>query len=177
MLDSRRRSCWLHPHHPDPEGKQLRHVVDTLKKQAEEWPAYAKYPDMGVFWDWGSIYQKDPALFDARETPEAKPEAERAAFEQALKDKTAFYGGEAYEQSRSAEQKAAFGRALTQTMDVWYAHQMIITIFVTKMPEGFEGRTYEDRGWTVCAGLHLWKRGLPPSHCVLSSLVTYRAVL
>ena len=154
MLDSRRRSCWLHPHHPDPEGKQLRHVVDRLKEQAEEWRR-SDYSDMGVFWDWGSIYQKDPALFDARETPEAKPEAERAAFEQALKDKTAFYGGEAYEQSRSAEQKAAFGRALSQTMDVWYAHQMIITIFVTKMPEGFEGRTYEDRGWTVCAGLHL----------------------
>ena len=32
------------------------------------------FPDMGVFMDWASIHQKDPALFDASETPEAKPE-------------------------------------------------------------------------------------------------------
>ena len=70
---------------------------------------------------WCSIYQKDPARFDARETPEAKPEAERAAFEADLAAKLKFYGGAAYEASRTPEQKAAFGRALDGTMDVWCA--------------------------------------------------------
>ena len=103
---------------------------------------------MGVFLDWCSIYQKDPALFDAAETPEAKAEgAERAAFVADLKAGRAFYGGVAYEESRTAEQKAAFRRALHDTMDVWYAHQMIVTVFVTRLPAGFSGRTYEDRGW------------------------------
>ena len=98
--------------------------------------------------DWASLFQKDPALFDAAETPEVKAEgAERAAFVAELKAGRAFYGGAAYEESRTAEQKAAFRRALHDTMDVWYAHQMIVTVFVTVLPAGFAGRTYEDRGW------------------------------
>ena len=76
-------------------------------------------------------------------------EEERPAFLAALTEKRAFYGGAQYEESRTAEQKAAFRRALEDTMDVWYAHQGIIAIFVTQMPEGYEGRTYEARGWTA----------------------------
>ena len=75
---------------------------------------------MGVFLDWCSIYQKDPALFDARETPrgqargrpKAKPEgAERDAFVEELNTGRAWYGGAAYENSRSADEKVAFRRA------------------------------------------------------------------
>ena len=33
-------------------------------------------------------------------------------------------------------------------MDVWYGHQMIVTVLVTRMPDGFAGRSYESRGWT-----------------------------
>lgn len=76
---------------------------------------------MGVFWDWASLHQKDPELFDASETPEGKPAAERASFEEDLKAKRKCYGGEAYEASRSSEQKAAFSRGLSDTMDVWCA--------------------------------------------------------
>ena len=112
-------SCWLEAKHPDANGEQLRHIVDTLEKRAGQWREF--FDDMGVFWDWGSMYQKDPALFDARETPEAKPEAERPAFLQALKDKTAVYGGDKYEQSRTPLEKEAFSRALLDTMDVWCA--------------------------------------------------------
>ena len=117
--------CWLAPEHPDAAGEQLRHVVDTLEKHAAGrfqhkgtggqiyQPGWREFfPDMGVFWDWGSIYQKDPVLFDASETPEAKPEAERPAFLAALAEKRAFYGGAQYEESRTEEQKAAFRRAL-----------------------------------------------------------------
>ena len=104
-------------------------------------------------------------------TPEAKPEAERAAFEDDLKAKRKFYGGEAYEKSCSPEVRCSMhvpmgrnalsqlnthltnrgralrvcvcvaaagegrlGRGLEETMDVWYAHQMIATIFVTWLP-------------------------------------------
>ncbi len=125
--------CWLTAAHPDEKGEQLRHVAAVLKVEQQRegvldqygnrhTPGYREFfADMGVFWDWCSIYQKDPALFDAAETPEAKPEAERAAFEADLAAKLKFYGGAAYEASRTPEQKAAFGRALDGTMDVWCA--------------------------------------------------------
>ena len=167
--------CWLEAKCPDGTAEQLRHIIKTLQPHAEEWREF--FPDMGVFMDWGSLFQKDPALFDASETPEAKPEAERAAFEDDLKAKRKFYGGEAYEKSRSPEvrclhtcalcfectlpivcthltkrcalrvcvrvllqEKAAFGRGLEETMDVWYAHQMIATIFVTWLPEWYTSK-------------------------------------
>ena len=93
--------CWLEARCPDSTAEQLRHIIETLQPHAKEWREF--FPDMGVFMDWGSLFQKDPALFDASETPEAKPEAERAAFEDDLKAKRKFYGGEAYEKSRSPE--------------------------------------------------------------------------
>ena len=65
-----------------------------------------------------SIFQKDPRLFDANETPDAHPEGPaRDAFVQELKDKTKFYGGEAYEQSRTPAEKEAFTYALHETME------------------------------------------------------------
>jgi hypothetical protein len=47
--------------------------------------------------------------------------------------------------SRTTEQYASFRRALTGTMDLWYAHQGIIVLFVTQLPEGSEGvRAYDE---------------------------------
>lgn len=76
------------------------------------------FREMGVFLDWGSLYQKDPSLFDANETPDAKPEGseEREAFLQGLSGGSRFFGGAAYERSRSPEEKAAFARALHATV-------------------------------------------------------------
>ena len=74
---------------------------------------------MGVFLDWASVYQKDPSLFDPNETPDAKPAEERKAFVQALAEKTKFFGGSRYEESRSPEEKAAFVRALHTTVRCW----------------------------------------------------------
>ena len=104
------------------------------------------FDDMGVFWgasafariqaarrkipfdtrvsascnaDWASLFQKDPALFDPNETPEAKaPGKSRMAFEAALRDNNKFYGGKAYEDSRNSEQKKKFRFALRHTMDL-----------------------------------------------------------
>ncbi|CAK0818530.1 unnamed protein product [Prorocentrum cordatum] len=139
--------CWIEARHPDAEGKQIEHIVKTLEPHAEKWREF--FPDMGVFIDWCAIYQKDPELFDERETPEAKQAgAEAAAFIEALGAGRAFYGGTAYEESRTPAEKAAFRRALHETMDVWYAHQMITTLFATQLPHGYTGRAYERRGWT-----------------------------
>ena len=52
------------------------------------------------------------------------------------------HGGE-----RTAEQDAAFHRALNGTMDLWYAHRLITKVFVTELPRDFVGDSYEQRGW------------------------------
>ena len=72
--------CWDTPPHPDPSGKQVATVAAALER---EMPEYAKmgFTEMGVFWDWAALYQKDPEYFQETETPEAKPEGpEREAF-------------------------------------------------------------------------------------------------
>ena len=149
--------CAQAPQNPDETGEQLRHIVDVLRKHAKangqrHTPGWRDFfPDMAVFLDWGSLHQKDPRLFDPTETPDAQPEAERSAFVAELKAGRRFYGGEAYEKSRSAAEYAAFKRGLHDTMDVWYSHKMIVTLFVTKLPEWYTAsdlaRVYADRGW------------------------------
>ena len=66
--------CWLEPHHPDATGEQLRHIIETLEPHAMEWREF--FPDVGCFWDWGSLYQKDR---HGDRTPD-----EAAAFKRAL---------------------------------------------------------------------------------------------
>ncbi|EOD22485.1 hypothetical protein EMIHUDRAFT_240249 [Emiliania huxleyi CCMP1516] len=124
--------CWLEAAHPDREGRQLQLLSRKLRGlyggrgllgACREYG----FSDMGVFLDWSSGYQKDPALF-----------AERRA----------------YEASRSGEQKAAFGRMLENTMDLWYAHASVTVVLLTQLPDelpaGFDrSRTYDTRGWTT----------------------------
>jgi len=100
---------------------------------------------------WWSIYQKDPALFDEKETPLAKPEgAERVAFQEDLKAGRAHYGGEAYDKSRSAAETEGFRYALHETMDLWYAHQGTTVYMLTKLPVGSSRKVgYADSGWTT----------------------------
>ena len=51
---------------------------------------------------------------------------------------------------RTPEQYESFKRALTTTMDLWYAHSGTVVFFVTALPEGTTGvRPYKDRGWTT----------------------------
>ena len=141
--------CWLTAAHPDPEGKQLATIAAMMEKEQAKY-AQAGFSDMGVFWDWLSIYQKDPKLFDATQVPEAMPEAERPAFIEGLKTKRTFYGGEAYENSRSEDENKGFRYALHETMDLWYAHQGTAVYMLTKLPENSTRKTsYADSGWTT----------------------------
>ncbi|EOD12687.1 hypothetical protein EMIHUDRAFT_213472 [Emiliania huxleyi CCMP1516] len=124
--------CWLEAAHPDREGRQLQLLCRKLRGLyggrglLGACRAYG-FSDMGVFLDWCSGYQKNPALF-----------AERRA----------------YEASRSGEEKAAFGRMLENTMDLWYAHRSVTVVLLTQLPDelpaGFDrSRTYDTRGWTT----------------------------
>ena len=49
--------CWLTPDHPDPEGKQLATIAAQLERETEKYGKF--FSEMGVFWDWPSLYQKD----------------------------------------------------------------------------------------------------------------------
>ena len=97
-----------------------------------------------------SLFQKDPALFDPNETPDAKPDSEQAAFINDLKARRKFFGGAAYEASRTDEEKEAFQFALTETMDLWYSHQGTTVYMLTILPEGtLRTVGYDDSGWTT----------------------------
>ena len=149
--------CWDTAPHPDPSGKQLATVAAALKKEMVKYKRaggiFKGFSEMGVFWDWASIYQKDPTLFDESETPNAKPEGpERDAFIAGLKAEpsTNFYGGEAYDKSRTPDEIEGFRYALHQTMDLWYAHQGTAVYMLTQLPDGSARKVgYADSGWTT----------------------------
>jgi hypothetical protein len=92
---------------------------------------------------WASLSQKDPALWhpccggSTFVVPEARCEAEKAA-------------AQAYEASRTVEEKEGFNKALHETMDLWYAHQGTTVYMLTNLPEGCTRKVgYEDSGWTT----------------------------
>ena len=146
--------AWETSVHPDPRGANLLLLVDAIKR-AQTTPE--KDPDgqdvillpssLAVFFDFCSLFQRDPTLFEASETPEAKEEGEeRDAFIAALKAKTAFYGGEAYDKSRSEAEGRPFKAAL-DNMEVWYAHAGTTVVLLTETPEGSSAVAYLLRGW------------------------------
>ena len=102
---------WLTREHPDPSGEQLRQVAEVLFEQQIELYGTV-FEDMGVFIDWSSLHQPDPATgtllpaeLDSRE------------------------------------------RALKNTMDIWFAHSCIATVFITRPPAGVDARPADERGW------------------------------
>ena len=55
-----------------------------------------------------------------------------------------------YEESRTLKEKEAFGHALHNTMDLWYAHQGTTVYLLTQLPEGTQRKLgYDDSGWTT----------------------------
>ena len=135
--------CWETAAHPDPEGKQLATIAAMMEQEQAKYArarnSFKGFSDMGVFWDWLSIYQKDPKLW----TP---------ACMKADKDLTPSEAEEKrrYESSRSEEQVRGFRYALHETMDLWYAHQGTTVYMLTKLPEGSARIVkYADSGWTT----------------------------
>ena len=146
--------AWETSVHPDPRGANLLLLVDAIKraqttkeKGARGYGAQLLPSSLAVFFDFCSLFQRDPTLFEASETPEAKEEGEeRDAFIAALKAKTAFYGGEAYDKSRSEAEGRPFKAAL-DNMEVWYAHAGTTVVLLTETPEGSSAVPYDLRGW------------------------------
>lgn len=125
--------CWLTQSHPDPDGQQLALVASRLEHEknnyAQACGAFKGFTEMGIFWDWLSLYQKNPALYDASMGSD---------------------GGERYRNSRTAEESVSFATALQTTMDLWYAHQGTTVFLLTQLPPN-SVRTLEhkDSGWTT----------------------------
>ena len=146
--------AWETSVHPDPRGANLLLLVDAIKRAqttkrvtADGREAMLLPSSLAVFFDFCSLFQRDPTLFEASETPEAKEEGEeRDAFIAALKAKTAFYGGEAYDKSRSEAEGRPFKAAL-DNMEVWYAHAGTTVVLLTETPEGSSAVPYHLRGW------------------------------
>ena len=106
--------CWLSAAHCDPDGLHLATIAKPLER---EMPKYAEgdgwfkgFKEMAVFWDWASLSQKDPKLWQpcCVIDEELQTEEERALVTQ-------------YHQSRSDEETEGFKYALHQTMDLWWA--------------------------------------------------------
>jgi len=146
--------CWLEAAHPDREGRQLQLLCRKLRSLYGGRGLLGAcrdygFSDMGVFLDWSSGYQKDPALWRGWMADQALyAESDDALSEQQAADRRT------YEASRTAEQKAAFDRMLSNTMDLWYAHSAITVVLLTQLPDelpaGFDpSRTYDSRGWTT----------------------------
>eukprot|EP00966_Prymnesium_polylepis_P059022 1368166-Prymnesium_polylepis.1 len=47
--------CWATPAHPDPDGSQLRTIVEVLEREMEKYVtannSFKGFVDMGIFWD------------------------------------------------------------------------------------------------------------------------------
>jgi hypothetical protein len=120
------------------------------------------FRDMGVFFDWASLFQKDPRLW----TP-----AELIAEEERTEDQRR--AAERYRDSRTEAQAQAAKFALG-TLDLWYAHSKTTVVLLTelpkKLPKSFDAiRTYDSRGWTtyercsaeLCKTFRLQQAGWP----------------
>ena len=165
--------CWLERDHPDRDGRQLQVLCQRLaalyggRGLSGACREYG-FSDMGVFLDWASLYQKDPALWHPWMTDATLMDMsdeqllERGAWASpsatesfaALDSARMVIQRKAYESSRTDAQKAAFGRALMHTMDLWYGHAGTTVVLLTELPRelppGFDAtRTYESRGWTT----------------------------
>jgi hypothetical protein len=120
------------------------------------------FRDMGVFFDWASLFQKDHKKW----TP-----AEFVAEEERTEDQRR--DAKLYRESKTEAQAQAAKFALG-TLDLWYAHAKTTVVLLTelpgKLPESFDKeRTYESRGWTtyercsaeLCKAFRLQKAGWP----------------
>ena len=86
-------SCWQSQFHADPFGAQLRTVGHLLSAEVAKYRASTAdggvgFSEVGVFWDWGSLFQTDPEDGkNGKLTP-----TERVAFEGALADMDLWFG-------------------------------------------------------------------------------------
>ena len=112
--------AWMTPEHPDPEGQQLLNLASVVRRaQRGELPS-----------------QQGDGLRLAKLPSEFALFYDWCSLLQKGPDGTA----------RTEAEQAAFGKALS-TMQLWYAHQQLFTISLSKLPDGCEATPYMERGW------------------------------
>jgi len=125
--------CWLTPAHPDPLGEQLVSLAEAIEKAETEGTGFnnSTFPsEAAIFIDFGSLCQKDPDVWvPCCGGPTYKPPEARTAEEAAAAD--------AYEASRTGEEREAFGVALS-SMQIWYVHPLLTAFLTRTLPEGYE---------------------------------------
>ncbi len=124
--------CWLTPAHPDPLGEQLVSLAEAIEKAEQDKGGFHDgFPsEAAIFVDYGSLCQKDPDMWvPCCGGPTYKPPEARTAEEAAAAD--------AYEASRTGEEREAFGVALS-SMQIWYVHPLLTAFLTRTLPEGYE---------------------------------------
>ena len=157
--------CWLSPAHPDPLGEQLVSLAEAIEKAEKNRDTDQRFPsEAAIFVDYGSLCQKDPDLWvPCCGGPPYKPPEARTAEEAAAAD--------AYEASRTGEEREAFGVALS-SMQIWYVHPMLTAFLTRTLPEGYESIAgYEEVRHALANSTPL----LTP--CLLTSLPSSRRVV
>ena len=128
------RSCWLEPRHPDGDGEQLLLLCTRLKTLFTSFGVLRRsgllgvcqaygFRDMGVFFDWASLFQKDPEEW----TP-----AVLVAEEKRTKDQQD--AAKRYHDSRNPNEEKIFKFAMG-TLDLWYAHAKTTVVLLTELPK------------------------------------------
>ena len=125
MLGSLGRRGWLHS---SLLGHKLLQGAEAEKEGGRYDP---KFPsEAAIFIDFGSLCQKDPDLWvPCCGGPTYKPPEARTAEEAAAAD--------AYEASRTGEEREAFGVALS-SMQIWYVHPLLTAFLTRTLPKGYE---------------------------------------
>ena len=149
--------AWISPEHPDPCGAQLLSLASLLRRgQRGELPhqrpldmsaagptGYQRLPArFGIFYDWASLCQKrldgaEAAVGGAHEGG-GNGDAATSVPAPTL----------ARTPSRTPPERAAFEAALG-SMQLWYVHQLLFTVCLTRLPAECEGLvpSWEERGW------------------------------
>ena len=112
---------WLQPFQPDSRGYTIQLLAKVLKTMLNDAPNY--FPRIGVFWDYGSLFQHpDPANGVRRS------EEEQRLFEQGLEGTPMLYAHEFTIVLRSTRMPPDYRSAY-------------------ELPEGANTADYKDRGW------------------------------
>ena len=118
--------------------------------------------EAAIFVDFGSLCQKNPDLWvPCCGGPTYKPPEARTAEEAAAAD--------AYEASRTGEEREAFGVALS-SMQIWYVHPLLTAFLTRTLPEGYESIAgYEEVRHTPWLTPPLYSLPACLLHCPLPS--------
>ena len=120
--------AWLRAHHPDPEGQNLQSLAETVRRAQR--PHMFGHPERAENLVKHQAFPMEFGLF-----------YDWASLFQSEKDERG-----ATVVPRTPDEQAAFEHALC-TMQLWYTHQKLFVIALSRMPDGYEDVPYGERGW------------------------------